>query len=65
MEYQVIEAKDEAGNLQAKVKQEIEEGWVPVGGVAVAYSPQSYNWWFYQPMTREAGNKAESNDVGG
>jgi hypothetical protein len=53
MEYKVIEAKGEASNLQEDVNRHIEHGWVPVGGVAVAYSPQSGNWWFYQAMFRE------------
>jgi hypothetical protein len=42
MQYKVIEAKDEALNLQDKVNRHLEDGWVPVGGVAVGYSPQSY-----------------------
>jgi hypothetical protein len=53
MEYKVIEAKDEAINLQEEVNHHIEDGWEPIGGVAVGYSPQSYNWWFYQAMIRE------------
>jgi Domain of unknown function (DUF1737) len=53
MEYKVIEAKDEAIKLQEAVNQHIQEGWEPVGGVAVGYSPQSCNWWFYQAMIKK------------
>ena len=50
MEYKVIEAKDEALNLEAEVNRHIQDGWVPVGGVAVGYSPQSYTWFGVHPV---------------
>jgi hypothetical protein len=53
VEYKVIEAKDEAVKLQEAVNQEIQEGWEPVGGIAVGYSPTSYSWWFYQAMIKK------------
>jgi hypothetical protein len=62
MEYKVVEAKDEASKLQEAVNEHIQEGWVPVGGVAVGYSPQSYNWWFYQAMIREPDATADRQD---
>lgn len=52
MEYKIVEAKDNAGNLEDAVNELILEGWQPVGGIAVGYSPQSYNWWYYQAMIR-------------
>jgi hypothetical protein len=60
VQYKVIEAKDEALNLQENVNRHIEDGWVPVGGVAVGYSPQSYNWWFYQAMIKETDSAPDS-----
>lgn len=54
MEYRVIEAKDDANNLQKAVNEQIMEGWEPLGGIAVAYSPQSFCWWFYQAMVKTA-----------
>jgi hypothetical protein len=41
VEYQLIEAKDLAFALEEEVNRHIQQGWVPAGGVAVAYSPQS------------------------
>jgi hypothetical protein len=63
MEYKVVEAKDEAINLEELVNRHIEEGWVPIGGVAVGYSPQSYNWWFYQAMVKQ-GDSDEEQPLG-
>jgi hypothetical protein len=59
MQYKVIEAKDKAANLQEEVNRQIREGWVPVGGIAVGYSSQSYNWWFYQAMIKESDAAAD------
>ena len=59
MEYKVIEAKDEALNLEEEVNRRIQDGWVPVGGVAVGYSPQSYYWWFSQAMIKEADSPVD------
>jgi hypothetical protein len=56
MQYKVIEAKGEAADLQDEVNRHIEEGWAPVGGVAVAYSPQTGNWWYYQALVKESGD---------
>jgi Domain of unknown function (DUF1737) len=53
MEYKVIEAKDESTILQEAVNQHIQEGWAPIGGVAVVYSPDSLDWWFYQAMIKK------------
>ena len=53
MEYKIIEASDEALALQEEVNRHIQQGWVPAGGVAVAFSSQSGRWWFYQAMTRQ------------
>ena len=55
MEYKIIEAEGEAENLQDAVNRHIKEGWEPVGGVAVAYSPQSLRWWFYQAIAKGPG----------
>ena len=52
MEYKIIEAKDAVRTLQEEVDRHIQQGWLPAGGVAVAYSPQSGHWCFYQAMTR-------------
>jgi hypothetical protein len=59
MKYKVIEANGEAINLQEEVNRHIRDGWVPIGGVAVGYSPQSYNWWFYQAMIKDPAAAAE------
>ena len=55
VEYQVIEAKGEAYKLANAVNEKIQEGWVPVGGIAVGFSATSGNWWFYQAMVRKPG----------
>ena len=54
MEYKVLEAKDDVLDLQKAVNEQITEGWEPLGGVAVAYSTQSFCWWFYQAMVKDA-----------
>jgi len=54
MEYTIIEAQGSAQQLEAAVNRAIQEGWEPIGGVAVAYSPNSGNWWYYQAMVRKA-----------
>jgi len=54
MQYMVIEAKDDAQELDEAVNQQIEEGWEPLGGVAVGYSTDSGNWWFYQAMVKRS-----------
>jgi hypothetical protein len=53
VEYKVIEASGEVSKLEAEVNRHIQEGWVPVGGIAVVYSPNSGTWWFYQAMVSE------------
>ena len=55
MEYKIVEAKDSAQALEAAVRQHLEEGWLPLGGVAVGYSSDSVTWWYYQAMVRRAG----------
>jgi hypothetical protein len=52
MEYKVIEARDKVLKLEEKVNRHIQDGWVPVGGVTVVYSPGTNYWWFYQAMTK-------------
>jgi hypothetical protein len=59
MRYKVIEAQGEALNLKEEVNRQIEEGWAPFGGVAVEYSPQSYNRWFYQAMIKDYDRPAD------
>jgi hypothetical protein len=54
MEYKVIEANDTAG-LQQEVNREIQAGWVPQGGVAVAQSEITSTWWYYQAMVKRTG----------
>lgn len=50
MEYVVIEAQS-ADELQQKVQAQIEQGWEPLGGLAVAtYGAGA--WWYYQSMIR-------------
>ena len=52
MRYRVIEAKDVEG-LEQDVNEHIEDGWRPLGGVAVVNSQaNTYAWWFYQAMIR-------------
>ena len=52
MRYRVIEAKDVEG-LEQDVNKHIEDGWRPLGGVAVVNSQaNTYAWWFYQAMIR-------------
>jgi hypothetical protein len=52
VEYEVVEAKDQVQKLQEAVNKQIDAGWEPLGGVAVAYSPQSLTWWYYQAMVK-------------
>jgi hypothetical protein len=59
LRYKIIEARGEALNLQEQVNRHIGGGWVPLGGVAVAYSPQSGSWWFYQAMIKEPAAATE------
>lgn len=59
MEYKVIEATGRALNLQEEVNRHIQDGWVPLGGVAVGYSSVSNYWWFYQAMIKEPGATAD------
>jgi len=59
MEYLIVEAKDKAINLQTAVNQYIQEGWTPIGGVAVEYSTHSRYWWYYQAMIRESDAAAD------
>jgi uncharacterized protein DUF1737 len=53
MKYLVIEAQS-AEELQQKVQDSIDQGWQPLGGLAVAtYGAGS--WWYYQAMISQAG----------
>jgi Domain of unknown function (DUF1737) len=52
VEYKVIEARDDVLKLQQAVNEQIIEGWEPLGGVALGYSPQSFGWWYYQAMVK-------------
>jgi hypothetical protein len=54
MEYKIIETKRSAQKLEEAVNHYIQEGWEPMGGVAVGYSTDSTNWWYYQAMVRKA-----------
>ena len=58
MEYKVIEA-NKALDLQEEVNRHIQDGWVPLGGVAVVFSSTSNYWWFYQAMIKEPGTTAD------
>jgi hypothetical protein len=51
LEYNVIEAKGQAFHLTKAVNEQIQDGWEPVGGIAVACSPNGA-WWYYQAMIR-------------
>ncbi len=51
MDYRICEA-DAAAGLEGQVKQLIEQGWRPAGGLSVVQG-QSGKWRFYQAMTRE------------
>jgi hypothetical protein len=54
MEYRVIEA-NKALDLQEEVNRLIQDGWVPLGGVAVVFSSTSNYRWFYQAMVNGPG----------
>ena len=58
MEYKVIEA-NKALDLQEEVNRLIQDGWVPLGGVAVVFSSTSNYWWFYQAMVTGPGATAD------
>jgi hypothetical protein len=60
VEYEVIESKESAQNLQIDVNERIQEGWEPVGGVAVVYAPQSMTWWYYQAMIKKPRDRRGS-----
>lgn len=49
MRYRLIEAKDLEG-LEREVNAALADGWRPQGGVCVANSEQTYNWWYYQAL---------------
>lgn len=52
MEYKVIEVQQSATHLEQEVNRHLGERWVPLGGVAVIYSPASGVWYFYQALVR-------------
>jgi hypothetical protein len=52
MEYKVIEA-NKALDLQEEVNRHIQEGWIPLGGVAVVHASTSNYWSFYQAMIKD------------
>jgi hypothetical protein len=58
MEYKVIEA-NKALDLQEEVNRHLQDGWVPLGGVAVVFSSASNYWWFYQAMVQGPGATAD------
>ena len=62
MNYQISEA-DSVDTLQRQVNQLIQEGWRPVGGVAVVQSQSSDKWWYYQAMIRGV-SRPEAPDAG-
>lgn len=50
MKYLIVEATSARG-LQEKVQQHIDEGWEPLGGLAVAtYGAGA--WWYYQALIK-------------
>ena len=61
-EYGVLIA-DSPSALSERVNQRIKEGWVPLGGIAIAVSPQEINtdgsggdyWEYAQAMVRVKG----------
>jgi hypothetical protein len=59
MEYKVVEASGKVLNLQEEVYRHIGDGWVPLGGVAVAFSSVSNLWWYYQAMIKEPVARAD------
>jgi hypothetical protein len=52
MNYHLVEAQS-AAQLQENVQSLIDEGWEPLGGVAVATYGAGL-WWYYQAMIRRA-----------
>lgn len=50
MKYLVVEAAS-ADELQSDVQAYIDEGWEPLGGLAVA-TYGAGTWWYYQAMIR-------------
>ncbi len=58
MEYKIVEMKHDASKLEENVNRLIQEGWTPLGGIAVAYSPQTGHWWFYQAMVKQPAQVA-------
>lgn len=63
MEYKVL-AATKIEELEHKVAQHIEDGWVPLGGVAVMPTAAPYhNFGFYQAVERFTANVfADLND---
>jgi hypothetical protein len=52
MVYKLIEAKGDAAKLQDAVNELIQDGWQPLGGIPVVFSPNTGTWWFYQAMVK-------------
>ena len=73
MAYKLIEAEGGAAQLQDAVNKLIQEGWQPLGGVAVVCSPTMGGWWYYQAMVKnsqaalpsESERRAEANIASG
>jgi hypothetical protein len=53
MEYKIVEAL-EAKKLQQAVNEHIQDGWEPLGGVAIGCSSISVNWTYCQAMVRKS-----------
>jgi hypothetical protein len=60
MEYAIAEARDQAAHLAKQVNKLIEDGWKPIGGVAV-HSDSGF-WWFYQAMVRTSSAPVASGN---
>src|SRR5262245_18407786 len=60
VEYEVIESNKSAQKLESVVNERMEEGWEPVGGIAVVYAPQSMTWWYYQAMIKKPRDRRRS-----
>jgi hypothetical protein len=52
MEYKVIEARA-AQQLEQAVNEHIQEGWEPLGGVAVGFTDLANYWTYCQAMVRK------------